>query len=700
MDVFLLMAFSISLFDVTICCLLHCYHHFECHKHIRIECCPSSDKQPRSNRQISAINSNRQISGFNSDNSNEKSHRFGHELKVQSDPISPRPSIRERMRASSIVVLDEVLQGPKHNNFWCCNVHKRHSLKKHHILCCLYSSVEETEFYPIAVMLYFFIVFITIIMIFLVQYYYNNTFHYSSIINVAELKHHCFIIDYVQHFNNNNLTQLPSNINMYLNIQYIFILITMLWETLLNFYRYYSTNFMAIKLHKPSYIKTFSLYLIYVFIFILLCVMETYYIYIISPIIILTHFIFNTYCIYGFIFVLFNQYKHYRKDPRSISQEIMNELKITINKLAICGICCTIISTIFLALIQVCYSSNIILIFAPIFWIINTILWNITFVKNSVFIKHQCKKICYCQYKICKTNIVDVNRKNSGMVERNRVTNYLKNKKPNSKSAKMKFPNFMINAIELDVINDHKQKDERDETKIAESLIPSSKTPSLIPYTSNKQLESPMSLMPIRMPSNNIINMENIDSPMMQHRLSSTNNTPISIIPINDIRAHTASITFKYSLDFTENNDNETRPRKKSKALELLGVHSNTDVKSINLSVAALHVPDSSNDDEMDKEIVNAMRKQSDSSKRYVKRIKKYKMNKNEHYHNTSSSVFELMVKEGFYSHQTVKSLQELQNYADKQQSSSKLPSPMSNVTEYHASIHPQPMSRKQSSHI
>ncbi len=96
------------------------------------------------------------------------------------------------------------------------------------------------------------------------------------------------------------------------------------------------------------------------------------------------------------------------------------------------------------------------------------------------------------------------------------------------------------NSIGFDAMNDHKQKDENEETKIAESLIPSSKTPSLIPYNNNKQLqlESPMSLMPMamRMSSNNIINIENIaiDSPMM----SSANNTPMSIIPINYNQLH------------------------------------------------------------------------------------------------------------------------------------------------------------------
>lgn len=177
-------------------------------------------------------------------------------------------------------------------------------------------------------------------------------------------------------------------------MDYALMMALILWESLLNWYRFYSTKFMSLKLVKPPYHKIFALYFLYMLLFLTLCVAQIYMVFLLFPVVIMVHVLLNSYCCYGFMTVLRGQYRHYVMDCHGISKEIVDELRGTMHKLKLCAASTIASSTLFLLTLAVCRYGGTVLLSAPLWWTTNCVCWTLTFAKNEVCFKRMCSKCC------------------------------------------------------------------------------------------------------------------------------------------------------------------------------------------------------------------------------------------------------------------------------------------------------------------
>eukprot|EP01084_Bolivina_argentea_P139667 245691_1 len=386
-------------FLVAICSfILHFYHHFEFHKFCKIEwcCSPPTNTYSSSRRSSIAI----------ATSASNLTLRKTNSVEAWGRKISHRASI------ATAIVAEEV----KQNNCCCCHIIEKSQLDKDRLCCCLYSSVDSMEFYPLAVTLYFIILICVIIFISYTLYYiyyidYIGFYSFTNLLQDAafgmnkQIQTYCTLDKPFYNVQNMNFYEKSpiSNIkkktaNIYITIDYILVIALILWESLLNWYRFYSTKFMSLKFTTPPYIKIFGLFGIYTLLFLCLCIIQMYIIFLLFPIIIIIHLFFNSYCVYGFIFVLNNQYKHYVQGSQGVSEIIINDLKTTMFKLKICAICCVISSTLFLLTFSLCHYGDIVILSAPLWWITNCICWMLTFAKNTLWFKHKFTNCFKCFY--------------------------------------------------------------------------------------------------------------------------------------------------------------------------------------------------------------------------------------------------------------------------------------------------------------
>ena len=210
----------------------------------------------------------------------------------------------------------------------------------------------------------------------------------------------------------------------------------------------------------------------------------------------------------------------------------------------------------------------------------------------------------------------------------------------------------------------------------------------------NPNTDSPSGPIPYALSPRSIPGMELSENVSMKsiHRDNSTPTiaSVTTIIPLNDI---------PISLDFMENaemgtltksiSDNRSYKKKKMK-LPVLG---------------ALNVPDTSEDvvdsDSEQKTPQERPQSNSHSLKRYVSRIKHMGFNREEQYHDTAPSVFDLLVKEGCYSQKTVEVLKILKQQLENHESPrvQKAHSDYTDKQLYDDTVHPKP-SKQTSAHI
>ena len=632
--ILLIIAFIIALLSF----ILHFYHHFECHEYCKVDCCDIDIDYDYEIQLQMGHQQHRHPQHPQNNNTNNNNNNNNNNTRNTIDDFTRRLSHRASIATS--VVFDEV----KQNNCCCCNIMRNEEQRDKLLCCCLYASVDHMEFYPMAVTVYFIILisiisFILFLLLTQPQHFKHNKLDFIIMIK-SQFEDIIDLNIYNKSLDRDNLSF--SNIK----ITYILFLVLLLWESLLNWYRFYSTKFMSLKFTKPPYMKIFGLYLIYITSFLSLIIIQIYIVYIIFPIIILIHCIFNSYCVNGFIFVLNCQYQHYINNNRGISEIIINDLRQTMTKLKICAICCILSSTLFLLTFSLCgFQQDRILFFcSPIWFIINCICWMLTFAKNTLWFKHQfrnCTKNCI-KCKSNKTNknnksgvgnksvnnetvrtkssdeikdlqdLVDLHEMNSAetdatMTELNQIKEIdvfkLKTVDTFEKSS-----NNIGTSIQLSTIKDDEEEQQQGQDRTDQKM------------EEKHEQNSPLSIKRIQYDHTKemIQSINNLDNNNNNNNHHNNNNnsgvTPMSIIvtPAREQRAN--SVTYQYPADYDDaddmknddyftfpdgiNNDEEEEEEmslshtpsitatmtvsKKPKALQLLGVSQNEEISSRN----------------------------------------------------------------------------------------------------------------------
>ena len=252
------------------------------------------------------------------------------------------------------------------------------------------------EFYPIAVTLYFLILTAVIIMVsFTLHRIYldPHSFSDTSRMTIHSLNHCTTFLDAQDPADSTHSDWTETQILIY--VDYILMIILILWESLMNFYRFYSTKFLSISSQKPAYHKLFAFYSLYITFFLSLCFLQIEYLYHLFPAVILLHVLFNSYCVYGVISALHRHYKHYIRDSTFVSEVIIKDLQRTLTKLKLCALCCFVSSTVFILTFTLCHEGDLPLLVAPLWWIVNCICWTLTFAKNAMWMKR------ICSYRTC-----------------------------------------------------------------------------------------------------------------------------------------------------------------------------------------------------------------------------------------------------------------------------------------------------------
>ena len=83
------------------------------------------------------------------------------------------------------------------------------------------------------------------------------------------------------------------------------------WESLFNFYRYFTTKYAAKYCYPPSGTVVFKNFSVYLVIFVVLCVAQIHIIYMVFPLVIGMYLGYNIFCTYSFSAIFISQYHQF-----------------------------------------------------------------------------------------------------------------------------------------------------------------------------------------------------------------------------------------------------------------------------------------------------------------------------------------------------------------------------------------------------
>eukprot|EP01084_Bolivina_argentea_P070643 128459_1 len=203
-----------------------------------------------------------------------------------------------------------------------------------------------------------------------------------------------------------NIIIINSNHTMYAtcnNVIYFGVMILCIWESVFAWYRYYTTKISAAKFNKSISIeKLISKFLLYAFVFILLCIANLYIFDYIYPILILLHASSNIYCNHKSTSILIKRYRTFLKVNESFGNTFNKHYDESILKAIFLmrkvSLISNIISIISLSIFL--YKTDAIY-YICILWNISCFIFSINFIRNRSFLK-KCFYYIYCRYNHTK----------------------------------------------------------------------------------------------------------------------------------------------------------------------------------------------------------------------------------------------------------------------------------------------------------
>ena len=304
MDIFLMLTL-IGFIFIFCCLLLHSVQHFRCRFCVKYKyrMASSAFSSRHNSRIIVPASSNRNSSNM-------------HNMRPSTSTNLPR----HHRTVSSFY----------ENNRWSMaalrsSVHSEsNKLVKRTWQCCLYAVEEDFDFFPVSFLFYLiFILFIVLLVI--IRFMILNTINGHDIqYLIHEHHHHHQSGGYeLLHLLAHNLSsmhaskahtfEMNEHLNYYGSMDWILaycIMILSVWESLFNFYRFYTTMYAAkyfYTLETKQVLQKYAVYAsIYCLIF-LICIHAYYWLF---PLVVGCHFFFNVFCTMQFAHILIVQYGH------------------------------------------------------------------------------------------------------------------------------------------------------------------------------------------------------------------------------------------------------------------------------------------------------------------------------------------------------------------------------------------------------
>eukprot|EP01084_Bolivina_argentea_P027095 50374_1 len=277
--------------------------------------------------------------------------------------------------------------------------------KKRKCLCKLEAlNGESFNFFPLSFTIYIMFL-ISLCILIIINEAIQNSVNSSQILYQFSIKsYHENSMNSINSLNLNNNTNLVIYIIDYILLYGV--MITLIWQSLFNFFRYYTTLKTATNLEVISTNTVLKLFILYAIPFSVIYLLQIHVYYFIFPFVILLHFSCNLYWTLKFASILINQYRVFEDLDSSImqknaDQDVLNSV-FFMRKTSL--ICC-VLQTTYLSLLVVTYNVNTIY-YLPIFWSISCLIFACNFVRNrkGVIDKcFKCKKLCIKNNEI-KTN--------------------------------------------------------------------------------------------------------------------------------------------------------------------------------------------------------------------------------------------------------------------------------------------------------